>query len=344
MSTRNGILAAGNWIIDHTKIIDVFPTQDALCNILAESHSNGGSPYNLLVDLARLGAPFPLEALGLIGDDTDGESIRADCARHHIDTRRLRITRDAHTSYTDVMSVRTTGRRTFFHQRGANALLGPEHFDFTTSRAKFFHLGYLLLLDRLDGPDPAHGTAAAALLAQARAAGFVTSIDVVSEDSARFPDVVRPALPHTDHTILNEFEAERTTGCAIRTARGLDATQLRAAARALLGAGVRQWVVIHFPEGALAAHADGRILFQGSVLLPQDQIAGTTGAGDAFGAGLLFGLHEGRPMEQCLRDAVCAAASCLTAVNCSGGIGSLEQCLKLGAAHGFRAESAVFPA
>jgi hypothetical protein len=43
-------------------------------------------------------------------------------------------------------------------------------------------------------------------------------------------------------------------------------------------------------------------------------------------------------MEECLRDAVCAAAACLTAVNCSGGIGTLEQCLKLGAAHGFRTE------
>ena len=231
-SGRRGILAAGNWIIDHTKIIDVYPAQDALCNILGESFSNGGSPYNLLVDLAHLGATFPLEALGLIGDDKDGEAIRTDCARHGIDVRQLRTTPDAHTSYTDVMSVRTTGRRTFFHQRGANALLGPEHFDFTASRAKFFHLGYLLLLDRLDQPDPDHGTVAAGLLAQARAAGFVTSIDVVSEDSARFPEIVRPALPHTDHAILNEFEAERTTGCAIRTERGLDTAQLRTAARA----------------------------------------------------------------------------------------------------------------
>ena len=340
---RHGILAAGNWIIDHTKIIDVYPAQDALCNILGESFSNGGSPYNLLVDFAHLGAPFPLEALGLIGEDKDGESIRTDCARHNIDARQLITTRDAHTSYTDVMSVRTTGRRTFFHQRGANALLGPEHFDFTTSRAKFFHLGYLLLLDRLDQPDPTHGTVAAGLLAQARAAGFVTSIDVVSEDSARFPTIVRPALPHTDHAILNEFEAERTTGRAIRTERGLDSTQLRAAAKELLDAGVRQWVVIHFPEGALAAHADGRVLLQGSVLLPQDQIAGTTGAGDAFGAGLLYGLHEGRLMHECLRYGVCAAAACLTAVNCSGGIGLLEQCLKLGTAHGYRQEAAVFP-
>ncbi len=34
---RSGILAGGNWILDRTKIIDVYPAQDALANILAET-------------------------------------------------------------------------------------------------------------------------------------------------------------------------------------------------------------------------------------------------------------------------------------------------------------------
>jgi sugar/nucleoside kinase (ribokinase family) len=336
MSTsRQGVLAAGNWIIDHTKIIDVYPAQDTLCNVLSETDGNGGSPYNLLINLARLEAPFPLEALGLVGDDKDGETIRADCLRHRIDNQQLHTCKEAHTSYTDVMSVKATGRRTFFHQRGANARLGPEHFDFTASRAKFFHLGYLLLLDRLDQPDPDHGTVAAGLLKQARDAGFKTSIDVVSEDSDRFPAIVRPALKYTDCAILNEFEAGRTTGLQIRTDTGIDPVQLQAAARHLLDAGVREWVVIHFPEGAIAAGSDNRILYQGSVRIPQETIMGTTGAGDAFGAGLLYGLHEGKPMQECLHDAVCVAAACLTEATCSGGIRPLPHCLELGHACGF---------
>ncbi len=153
MSTpRRGLLAAGNWIVDFTKIVDVFPAQDALANILAESRGNGGSPYNVLVDLARLKAPFPLEAAGLVGEDRDGEEIRRDCAAHGINATQLHVTAEAHTSYTDVILVKDTGRRTFFHQRGANARFGPEHVDFAKSRAKIFHLGYLLLLDRLDQP------------------------------------------------------------------------------------------------------------------------------------------------------------------------------------------------
>src|SRR4030095_3381896 len=69
MAQRTGILAGGNWIIDHVKIIDVWPEQDALANIFSRSRGTGGSPYNVLVDLAKLGVQFPLEAVGLVGDE-----------------------------------------------------------------------------------------------------------------------------------------------------------------------------------------------------------------------------------------------------------------------------------
>ena len=66
MSSRTGILAGGNWIVDSVKIIDTYPQQDALANILSTSRGTGGSPFNLLVDLASLGAKFPLAAVGLV--------------------------------------------------------------------------------------------------------------------------------------------------------------------------------------------------------------------------------------------------------------------------------------
>jgi sugar/nucleoside kinase (ribokinase family) len=234
------------------------------------------------------------------------------------------------------MSVKSTGRRTFFHQRGANALLGPGHFDFTKSQARIFHLGYLLLLDRLDQPHPTEGTVAASLLREAQAAGFKTSIDVVSEDSDRFPAIVKPALRHTDYAIMNEFEAERTTGLRIRTEQGLDGNNLAAASRKLFESGVREWVVIHFPEGAHAGHRDGRVQHHGSVRLPQDRIAGATGAGDAFCAGLLYGLHQDQAMDECLRYAVCAAAACMLDATCSAGLRPLQKCLDLGQQFDFR--------
>ncbi|HEY5704731.1 MAG TPA: PfkB family carbohydrate kinase [Terrimicrobiaceae bacterium] len=342
-SARNGILAGGNWLLDHTKIIDVYPAQDALANILAETSSNGGGPYNVLKDLARLDAPFPLAAVGLVGADEAGEYIRQDCHAHHIDTRQLHVSKEAPTSYTDVMTVKSTGRRTFFHQRGANALLDATHFDFEQSNARVFYLGYLLLLDQLDLHDPIYGTVAAAVLHRARKAGFKTSVDLVSEDSDRFAGIVCPALRYCDYCVLNEFEAERTTGIKIVRDNEIDLASARKASHELLAAGVREWVVIHFPAGAIAMGSDGQELLQASVNMPQARIAGTLGAGDAFAAGVLLGLHEGTPMDVALTYGVCAAAASLTDPTSSNGVKPLSECLRFAEKFGYRSRPSFLP-
>ena len=55
-SGRRGVLAGGNWIIDQVKLIDVYPQREQLANILSQSPGTGGAPYNVLIDLAKLGA------------------------------------------------------------------------------------------------------------------------------------------------------------------------------------------------------------------------------------------------------------------------------------------------
>jgi sugar/nucleoside kinase (ribokinase family) len=329
-NTHKGLLAGGNWIIDQVKIIDVYPQPEQLGNIRSQSQGTGGAPYNVLIDLAKSGAPFPLLAAGLVGNDSLGGLIRDDCRDHKIDVRHLGSTPKAPTSYTDVMTEQGQGRRTFFHARGANALWRGEELDFSRVRPRIFHLGYLLLLDALDQPDAKYGTKAARLLAQAQAAGIKTSVDVVSEDSDRFSKIVNPALKHVDYCILNEIEAGKTTGFRIRQPDGaLDAVALKHAAGALLQQGVREVVVIHFPEGAFARTRKGDDFWQPSLKLPADYIRGTAGAGDAFCAGVLLGLHEGWDLQRCLLTGVCIAAASLSDPTCTAGVKSLNQSLAL---------------
>jgi sugar/nucleoside kinase (ribokinase family) len=335
--SRRGILGGGNWIIDQVKLIDVYPQPESLANISAQSQGTGGAPFNVLVDLARVGVDFPLAAAGLVGKDALGEAILAECKKRKIDTKLLKTTAAAPTSYTDVMTEARGGRRTFFHLRGANAIWDGRDIDFSKTKAKIFHLGYLLLLDALDAPDKTHGTKAAALLARAQAAGLKTSVDVVSEDSDRFNRVVAPALKYTDYCILNELEAGRTTGFRIRQPDGrLETVALRHAAGALLQMGVKELVVIHFPEGSFARTRDGRDYWQPSLKLPEKFIAGTAGAGDAFCAGVLLGLHEGWELQRCLLTGVCVAAASLSHPTCTEGVGSLNAALALARKYGIR--------
>ena len=334
---RSGIISGGNWIVDHVKLIDNWPPQDALVSILSQSDGNGGSAYNLLKNLSRLGAGFPLEAIGLVGDDADGHAILADCAAHRIDPTQLCRANDVATSYTDVMTVRSTGRRTFFHQRGANAKLAPVHFDFTATNAKWFHLGYLLLLDTLDTLGADGRPAAVEVLARARAAGLLTSVDCVSESAGRFPAHVAPVLPEVDVLFVNDYEAEQLTGIALGRGATLDRGAVERAARSLITLGVRAWVVLHFPEGVCACSERGEIVWQASVRVPAASIGGTAGAGDALASGILLGLHEAWPMARALDLGVCVAAASLRSPTCSDSVVTAGECLATGRALGFHA-------
>ncbi len=335
---RNGILAGGNWIVDQVKTVDVFPQRETLANILTQSQGGGGSPYNLVVNLAKLGAKIPLEAVGLVGKDALGKYILDDLKQHKIDARQIQTITKAPTSYTDVMTEVDTGRRTFFHCRGANALWNGKGLDFKKSKAKIFHLGYLLLLDAIDESDKKYGTRGAALCAAAQKAGLKTSIDCVSEDSDRFAEIVSPILPHTDYCIVNELEAGKTTGFTIRRENGtLDTVALRHAAGALLQLGVKELVCVHFPEGGFARARGGEDYWQPSLKLPQKHIQGTAGAGDAFCAGMLMGIHEGWEIQRSLFTAVCAAAANLSDSTCTGGMKKLRSVLALAKKYKLRA-------
>ena len=331
--SRRGLLAGGNWIVDHVKMIDVWPPQDALANITGQSDGNGGGPYNVTKNLAKLGCDFPLAGVGLIGRDADGETILRDCAAHRIDATAIQQTTAAPTSYTDVMTVSSTGRRTFFHQHGANALLDLPHFDLTKTSARIFYLGYLCLLQTLDFLDSDGKTSASRLFEQARALGMTTVADLVSNETSDFAAIVNPSLPHLDFLFLNEYELARIVGASASRNLG----QLESQARTVLQRGVHGAVIVHLPDGALCVAKNQSAALQPAVRVPANLIVGTAGAGDAFSAGFLLGLHERWDFQRCLELGVCAAAASLRDATCSATVEPWQNCLALGREMGFHA-------
>lgn len=323
--SRLGLLAAGSFVLDHVKIIDAWPEQDMLANIASETKSNGGGPYNVLKDLKALGAGFPLEAAGLLGDDADARWIRADCSAHGIEARQLRTTTISSTSYTDAMCVEGDGRRTFFHQRGANSLFSPEHVDLADSDARIFLLGYLLLLDAMDQLDADGRTDASRLLEKARSLGFLTAVETVSAIDAGFRDVVVASLQHADFFFLNEVEASLILDQEVKPT----SSSLRSAAADIAALGAPGRVIVHCVQGAVCHEPDGASVTQPSLDLPPDLIEGSTGAGDAFTAGFLYGVHESADTQTCLLQGVCVAAQSLTHPTASGGMRALGECMTL---------------
>lgn len=324
---RRGIICAGNFIVDHLRLVEMWPEQDMLTSITSEMVSNGGGPFNVLKDLSAMRADFPLEAAGCVGRDADGGWILNECVEAGINTAQLHQVEGEPTSYTEVICVTSTGRRTFFHRRGANSVFDLQHVDFGLTQASHFHLAYLMLLDALDARNSDNGrTRASLLLERALVAGLSTSVDLVSLEHPDFKQKVVSALPYVDHLFVNEREAELVTGVKISAGEEISIDAACEAARILLGFGVRRQVILHDRSGAIVCEASGIIRCEAHEI-PKNQIAGANGAGDAFAAGYLFGLQEGWEISECLRMATSVAAACLTHASPSGGLLPARDCL-----------------
>jgi sugar/nucleoside kinase (ribokinase family) len=327
---RNGIACAGNWTLDLVKVIDYYPPENALVSINAESMGGGGCSFNVTLNLAKFDSRLDVYALGVIGNDAYGDFLLGQFRGYpHVHLEQLRRTSEDGTSYTDVFNVASTGHRTFFHYRGANRLFSPADVNLDALPVDLFHLGYLNLLDAMYEPDRQFETAAGRLLARVRERNIRTSIDLVSEDNNRYKHIVPPALRFASYCIINDFEAAKVSGIPIRHGPALIPGNLRRIAAAILALGVDELVVIHFPEGAYLLTKDHSEILQPSLHLPEGYIVGSTGAGDSFCAGMLYGLHHAWSHAKTLRFAVCAGAMNLCDLTTTGGIQPSQEVLKM---------------
>ena len=327
---RAGVLCAGSVIADVGKRIDAFPAIDHLATIEAVSLSTGGPGLNMAVDLRLLGATFPIGMLGAVGEDAHGAFILAECERLGIDASGILTRPDVATSFTDAMVERESGRRTFFHHIGASAVFDASTADVERSGARILHAGAPGIHPRMDAASADGGNGWSALLRRAQRAGMHTNLELVDVPPPRMAELTLPCLPHLDSIVINELEAGALTGIdapAPRADGPVDWPALEAMARGLIEAGVARLAVVHFPAGCVAAAPGGRTWRQGSVRVPREEVHSTTGAGDAFAAGVILGVHEEWPVERCLRLGVASAAACVRSPDTSGGIRSARACL-----------------
>ena len=320
---KKGIAFAGTIVLDQIKFVETYPAPGTLTTITEMTRAMGGLVCNCVVDMARLDSSIPLKVIGIAGEDDAGDYILQQLSQYqNIDTSA--ILREGSTSYTDVITQQD-GSRTFFHFRGTNAILGPEHFDFCTLEADILHIGYILLLDRLDSPDGNYPTAMCRLLEEAKAHGIETSIDVVSEDSDRFSAIVAPALRYADYCIINEIEAARTTGIELRRGDTLLEENLPPCLRKLVDFGVAKWAVIHMPEMSCGYDSrNGEYFMEPSWKIPPGFKRSSVGAGDAFASGILYGAYNGWDLRKSLRTAGAIAAYSLSGLGASDAIKPLE--------------------
>lgn len=328
---RRGIACVGNWILDMIHDIARWPEKSDLVHITVQRAGLGGGAANVASDLVAMGAPYPVLPVGLIGTDAMGDEVLSLCARAGLPVDRVVRTEVAATAQSHVMNV-PGDSRTFFYHAGANDLLDASHIDvagLAAAGARIFYLGYLNLLAALDRIGSDGRTGAAAVLAEARARGMLTCVDLVSSQSESYRRTVAGTLPEIDILFLNEVEAARATGEPVADAA--DTEGMIAAARALMEGGVRRAVILHSAARTVWLEA-GQAHVYAPEPVPPERIVSAVGAGDAFAAGVLHGVHDGWPRERAVELGFRAATACLGGETATDGLQELSMLLKPGSA------------
>lgn len=293
--------------------VDLYPLQTGvpLPQVTSFGKFLGGSATNVAVAAARLGRRTAV--ITRTGDDPFGTYLHEALQGFGVDDRWVTPTPGLNTPVTFCEVFPPDDFPLYFYRRpkAPDLELTEDDLDLAELRqARIFWVTGTGLSE-----EPSRTATLAALAHRAKSGTTVFDLDwrpMFWSD----PDAARPfyaeALKHTTVAVGNLDEVEVATGVR----------EPRAAARALLDAGVELAVVKQGPKGVLAVDAHGN---EAEVPpLPVNVLNGL-GAGDAFGGTLCHGLLEGWDLERIMRHANAAGAIVASRLECSSAMPTVAE-------------------
>jgi ribokinase len=245
----------------------------------------GGSAANTVYGLAKLGLKAGF--VGAVGTDDAGNELIKDLRAVSVDTSQIRIKKGERTGTTICLSDKLGGRGIYVSP-GANSLLGPEDIDLSyLNRTRILHLSSFAD----DGQFKLQGDVTEKL-----PISVTVSLSPGMLYVARGLKALTPLLKRAHIAFLNRDEIERLTDKGFEEgAKELVKSRCRIVV-VTLGKGVAKgkgmMVTAHIYDGKKEYEVKSEKI---SSKLPLE----TTGAGDAFAAGFLFGFLRGKSLEEC---------------------------------------------
>ncbi len=254
----------------------------------------GGSAANTTVGLSRLG--LKTGYIGKVGRDPDGDLVISELVREGVDVKNV-LRCDGRTGCAMVL-VDDRGRRAIILDPGVNDMIRFEEIDLDyVSKFKVLHLTSFVCKLSDDS-----------LKSQTRLSsefdGIVT-FDPGSVYAGMGMKAISGILKNTDVFMPNRIEIETLTG-----------KDYREGAEEVIGMGVEVVVVKLGEEGCYITDGRREIKVPAYKVEPVD----TTGAGDAFNAGFIYGMLKGRDLEECGRMGNYVASMCIKSLGARTGL------------------------
>jgi sugar/nucleoside kinase (ribokinase family) len=271
----------------------------------------GGGALNQAVALARLGVRAALAAK--VGRDMFGDFLLDTLKSEGVDIRLVVRAAGEPTCFT-FAPIQSDGTRRYFSCLGTNASFRASEVKPPSAGCRLLSIGGVSVMPRLDGKP------LAGILKAARKAGAMTTVDTAFNNMLKeWRPAIKPLLPHADYFFPSIEEARLITG-EKRPEKA--ASRLRSWAGLNIGIKLGRQGAILLGHGGKGRPKTKREHVPSLLRVPAFRVPvrDASGAGDAFMAGFILGLLDGRPLRECLVRGCAVAAHCVQAVGCTDGL------------------------
>lgn len=258
----------------------------------------GGGAHNTAIGLARLGCDAGFS--GVIGDDQWGEAIATNMETEQVRTEYLTVIEHEPSSFSVILTA-PGGERTILTHKGMDRHFHDVTFDRDAAMAvdavylNHIHEDTCVIEDDI-----------VQILADLPNMHLSWNPGGCQIDAGLTAKNNLLLLAHTDLLLLNKEEAFTFT----------QTKSERDAMRTLMDAGVKVVCITDGPNGAMAC--DGTTLYH-CPALPCD-VVDMTGAGDAFGTGVTWGLITGKDLPTALKAGTINAMSVVGVIGAQAGL------------------------
>ena len=265
--------------VDHLIVVSEYPAFDTKVRLQEHRQSPGGQTATAMVALQRLG--LQTAYAGRFGSDAEGQFGLSSIREEGVDLEFAEVIAGARNQIAFIIIDARSGERTIVWDR-------DERLAYTADDApiQVSTLGRVLHIDAHDPP------ACARLAQSAQGSGTIVTADIDNIYEG-LPEL----LPSIDVLVTSREFPHRLTGISDERASLVEL-------KARYGCAV---VGMTMGKRGAMIYCDGQFMESPAYEVP-DACRDTTGAGDAFHGGLLFGLLSGEDLETSLKLANATAA------------------------------------
>lgn len=296
------VIGFGALNVDKLYKVNKVAREDEESFVLGFQEAPGGSAANTIAGLARLS--LKAGYIGKVANDYEGKLLLNDFEREKVDTSGIIITptgrSGAVTGYVDV-----DGQRALYVDPGINDTLEFEEINLEyASKAEFLHLTSFV------GEKP--------FKAQKKLVKELSNVRVSLDPGEIYArkglSTLKTLISRSFAVFPNENEVRMLTG-----------RELKEGSEILLEKGAGIVAVKLGEKGCYVTDGEENYLVKSF----RTKVMDTTGAGDAFCAGFLYGLIKGKDLYTCAKLGNFVASRCITEIGARTGLPKLSELEKL---------------